>query len=94
MRLRLVTVGLLFGVLASAAVVDRIVIIVNSDLIKDSDISRDLLATQMLNGEAPDTSIGAKKEECNTFDLIRFLFGTKSTSVIIPSPRKKKPVAS
>ena len=47
---------MLIAPLARPVMIDRVAITVNQDLIKDSDINRDLLATQMLNGDAPDLS--------------------------------------
>lgn len=46
-------------------ILDRVAITVNKDLIKDSDINRDLLATQMLNGDAPDVSLAARKKDAS-----------------------------
>jgi hypothetical protein len=61
--MRLLALGLTVVWLASAAVIDRVAITVNSDLVKDSDIDRDLLATQMLNGDPPNLSLTARKKD-------------------------------
>ena len=63
MRLNLTALAMLIAPLAFPAIIDRVAITVNRDLIKDSDINRDLLATQMLNGDAPDLSAAARKKD-------------------------------
>lgn len=63
MRLNLATFAILFAPLASPVIIDRVAITVNRDLIKDSDINRDLLATQLLNGDAPNLSPAARKKD-------------------------------
>lgn len=63
MRLKLAFLPLLAASLASPVILDRVAITVNKDLIKDSDINRDLLATQLLNGDAPDLSLAARKKD-------------------------------
>jgi peptidyl-prolyl cis-trans isomerase SurA len=62
MRFKLAAVYLL-GSLAFPVIIDRVAITVNKDLIKDSDINRDLLATQLLNGDAPNLSPAARKKD-------------------------------
>lgn len=49
--------------LAAPVELDRISVVVNSDLIKASDINRDLLATQLLNGDPPNLSLAARKKD-------------------------------
>jgi hypothetical protein len=49
--------------LAAPVELDRIAVVVNHDLIKASDINRDLLATQMLNGDPPNLSPAARKKD-------------------------------
>lgn len=54
---------LLIGVLpASAVIVDRIAIVVNDRVIKDSDISRDIRIIDFLNGDQLDFSEAARKK--------------------------------
>jgi len=50
-------------ILAAPVELDRISVVVNLDLIKASDINRDLLATQLLNGDPPDLSLAARKKD-------------------------------
>jgi hypothetical protein len=46
-----------------AAILDRVAIVVDSnDIIKDSDIDRDLHATEFLNGEPPNTTLAERKK--------------------------------
>jgi hypothetical protein len=63
MRTKLASSLILFSCLASAVIIDRVAITVNKDLIKDSDINRDLLATQLLNGDAPDLSLAQRRKD-------------------------------
>jgi len=63
MTIRFAALYLAVASLASAVVIDRIAVIVNSDLIKSSDINRDLLATQMLNGDPPNLSLAARRKD-------------------------------
>lgn len=52
MRLRLSVLALLLSAAASAAIIDRIAIVVGGKwIIKDSDIERDIRATSFLNGQ-------------------------------------------
>ena len=45
------------------AILDRVAIVVDQDdIIKDSDIDRDLHATEFLNGEPPSTSLAERKK--------------------------------
>lgn len=63
MRLQLTAVTLVMAGLAFPVLIDRVAITVNTDLIKDSDINRDLLATQLLNGDPPNLSLAARKKD-------------------------------
>ena len=63
MRYRMIVLGLACAWLAFPVLVDQIAITVDKDLIKDSDINRDLLATQLLNGDPPDISPAARKKD-------------------------------
>ena len=49
--MRVVGLSLLFSLVTSAVVVDRIAIVVNNRAIKDTDIERDLRLTDFLNGD-------------------------------------------
>ena len=62
MRLRMAALFVLATAAVFPAVIDRIAITVNSDLIKDSDIDRDLEATEMLNGDPFSLSLNARKK--------------------------------
>lgn len=65
MRRRDLFLLLMLGVSASATVIDRIAIIVGNSIIKDSDISRDVRATEFLNGESLNVSNAARKQAAN-----------------------------
>lgn len=56
------TTILVFACAVSAAVVlDRVAVVVGKQIIKESDILRDLRVTQFLNGQPPDFSPAAKR---------------------------------
>jgi len=63
MRSQLAALLLFVTPLAFPVILDRVAITVNKDLIKDSDINRDLLATQLLNGDAPNISLAERKKD-------------------------------
>jgi hypothetical protein len=48
--------------MASAAIIDRIAIVIENSIIKDSDIERDLRVTEFLNGDPLDLSSAARKK--------------------------------
>jgi peptidyl-prolyl cis-trans isomerase SurA len=56
-------IPLVFLLMAAPVELDRISVVVNSDLIKASDIDRDLLATQLLNGDPPNLSLASRKKD-------------------------------
>lgn len=62
-----VTVLLLFAAAlsASAVIIDRIAIIVNKHIIKDSDINRDIRVTDFLNGAELNLNDAARKKAAN-----------------------------
>lgn len=62
MRLRIAAILFLAVPIARPVLIDRIAITVNKDLIKDSDINRELLATQLLNGDAPSLALSERKK--------------------------------
>ena len=51
-----------FVALASGVIIDRIAIIVGNAIIKDSDINRDVKATEFLNGRPLDLSNASRKQ--------------------------------
>ncbi len=63
MRLRLAAFLFLACAAAQPVIIDKIAITVNNDLIKDSDIDRDLRTTQLLNGDTPNTSPEERKKD-------------------------------
>jgi hypothetical protein len=63
MKMRVLALCLITAAAAFPVLLDQIAITVNNDLIKDSDINRDLLATQMENGDAPNISAAARKKD-------------------------------
>ena len=61
--LHLHTLALLAGISGQSAVVlDRIAIVVNNQIIKDSDIDRDIRVTALLNGDRLDFGPAARKQ--------------------------------
>ena len=70
MRFRNQAPGLLMFTLVaalgtSAAIIDRIVVVVDSSIIKTSDIDRDIRATALINQEPLDLSIAGQKRAVN-----------------------------
>jgi len=61
MRLKTLATFLIAAGVALPVVIDRVAITVNSDLIKDSDINRDLMASEMLDGAPPSLSLAERK---------------------------------
>jgi hypothetical protein len=61
--MRFLSLWLATSLLLNAVEIDAIAVVVNTDLIKDSDINRDLLATQMLNGDPPSLTAAARKKD-------------------------------
>lgn len=62
MRCRIALLALVLSAAASAVIVDRIAIIVGNWIIKDSDISRDVRATEFLNDEPLLVNVAARKQ--------------------------------
>jgi hypothetical protein len=52
----------LAGMLSAAVVLDRVAVVVGKQVIKESDLLRDLRVTEFLNGERPDFSPSAKRK--------------------------------
>jgi hypothetical protein len=48
--------------IASAVIIDRIAVVVENRIIKESDIERDIRVTSFLNNENPDLSLAAQKK--------------------------------
>jgi hypothetical protein len=65
MRLHLPAIFLMPAMCLFPVVIDQIAITVNNYLIKDSDIDRDLLATELLDGDRPDVSAAARKKDAS-----------------------------
>jgi hypothetical protein len=53
---------LMLAMPGAAVIVDRIAVVVNDRVVKDSDISRDIRVTDFLNGDQLDFSEGARKK--------------------------------
>lgn len=70
-----VTFLLLFAaaVSASAVIIDRIAVIVNKHIIKDSDINRDIRVTDFLNGAELKISDAARKKAANRLLTQQFI---------------------
>jgi hypothetical protein len=51
--------------LATATIIDRIAIIIGTSIIKDSDIDRDVRATELLNNQPLDVSLAKRKESAS-----------------------------
>ena len=82
---------LLIGVLpASAVIVDRIAIVVNDRVIKDSDISRDIRIIDFLNGDQLDFSEAARKKSAQRL-IDQQLIRREVQVGGYPRPRRRKP---
>lgn len=53
---------ILAGAVSAAVVIDRVAVVVGKQVIKESDLMRDLRVTEFLNGEPPDFSSPAKRK--------------------------------
>lgn len=62
MRRRFLAILVSVNAVAMAAIIDQIAIVVNRAIIKDSDIDRNLRATDFLNGQPLNLSNAARKE--------------------------------
>lgn len=65
MKLRLPALLLLASSLAFSVIIDRIAIIVNNQIIKQSDIDRDIRVTDFLNHDPLSFSLAAEKQAAN-----------------------------
>lgn len=74
MRSQLITVLLVAAAFsASAAIIDRIAIIVNKHIVKDSDIDRDIRVTDFLNGAPLSFSEAARKKAADRLMTQEFI---------------------
>jgi hypothetical protein len=65
MRLRLGLLYLMVAAAASPVIIDRIAIVVNNQIIKQSDIERDIRVTDFLNHDPLSLSLAARKQAAN-----------------------------
>lgn len=65
MKLRLCMLLLLASVAAFGVIIDRIAIVVNNQIIKQSDIDRDIRVTAFLNRDPLSFSLNAEKQSAN-----------------------------
>jgi hypothetical protein len=65
MPLRFTSMLLLATCVASAVIIDRIAVIIENRIVKESDIKRDIRVTSFLNGENPDFSVGSQRKALN-----------------------------
>ena len=65
MAVRMSSLFLLVGSLALAVIIDRISIVVENRIVKESDIKRDIRVTSFLNNETPDLSLPSEKKAAN-----------------------------
>lgn len=65
MRFRICTLLLLANTVAFAVIIDRIAIVVNGQIIKQSDIERDIRVTDFLNRDPLSLSLAAQKQSAN-----------------------------
>ena len=79
MRYRALMLFCLATALASATIIDRIAIVVNNGIIKDSDIDRDIRVTGFLNSGKMDLSLASRKEAAN--HLIEQIFIRREISL-------------
>jgi len=65
MRFSLASLLLLTGSLAPAVIIDRIAVVVENRIVKESDIKRDIRVTSFLNNEDPDLSPISERKAAN-----------------------------
>lgn len=65
MRLYLTSLLLLASCIASAVIIDRIAVIVENRIVKESDIKLDIRVTSFLNNENPDFSLASQRRALN-----------------------------
>jgi hypothetical protein len=65
MGLRVLTCFMLLSSAALAVIIDRIAIVIENRIVKDSDIRREIRVTSFLNKETPDLSLSSEKKAAN-----------------------------
>jgi hypothetical protein len=65
MGVRVLTCFMLLATVALAVIIDRIAIVIENRIVKDSDIRREIRVTSFLNNEAPDLSLPSEKKAAN-----------------------------
>jgi hypothetical protein len=65
MSLRFTSLLLLGTCIASAVIIDRIAVIIENRIVKESDIKRDIRVTSFLNSENPDFSLASQRKALN-----------------------------
>jgi hypothetical protein len=65
MQCRVAILPVLFNLVALAVIIDRIAVIVDNSIVKDSDIRRDIRVTDFLNGQLLNFSSAARKKAAN-----------------------------
>jgi hypothetical protein len=65
MPLRFTSLLLLATCIASAVIIDRIAVIIENRIVKESDIKRDIRVTSFLNSEKPDFSVASQRKALN-----------------------------
>jgi hypothetical protein len=65
MGVRVLISFLLLSFVALAVIIDRISIVVESRIVKESDIQRDIRVTSFLNNEIPDLTLPSEKKAAN-----------------------------
>jgi hypothetical protein len=65
MGVRVLTCFVLLSFVALAVIIDRIAIVIENRIVKDSDIRREIRVTSFLNNETPDLSLPSEKKAAN-----------------------------
>lgn len=65
MPLRFTSLLLLATCVAFAVIIDRIAVVVDNRIVKESDIKRDIRVTSFLNSENPDFSVASQRKALN-----------------------------
>jgi hypothetical protein len=65
MGVRVLTCFMLLSFVALAVIIDRIAIVIENRIVKESDIKREIRVTSFLNNEAPDLSLPSEKKAAN-----------------------------
>jgi hypothetical protein len=62
MAVRVLTCFMLLSFVALPVIIDRIAIVIENRIVKESDIKREILVTSFLNNETPDLSLPSEKK--------------------------------